>query len=143
MSAWSVKTRSSPSRHCTGARFYAHTTAAIHDMSTSPPVAPRSPSSSKTAACAVSSSSELARGQRRRPKRSSPAAAAVVSRTGVSVRGGPLVVRTTCKHARNGGPGRRKNACKVQINTRMSTVPAKGSPLKVIATYFLLKSWQI
>ena len=38
-SAWSVKTRPAPSRHCRDARVYSHTTTAIHDISTptSPP----------------------------------------------------------------------------------------------------------
>ena len=37
MSAWSVKTRRAPSRHCRDARVYGHTTTAMHDMSTLPP----------------------------------------------------------------------------------------------------------
>ena len=36
-SAWSVKTRRAPSRHCRDGRVYGHTTAAMHDMCTSPP----------------------------------------------------------------------------------------------------------
>ena len=31
-SAWSVKTRHAPSRHCRDARVYGHTTTAMHDM---------------------------------------------------------------------------------------------------------------
>ena len=31
MSAWSVKTRRAPSRHCRDARVYGHTTTAMHD----------------------------------------------------------------------------------------------------------------
>ena len=34
MSAWSVKTRRAPSRHCRDARVYGHTSAAMHHMST-------------------------------------------------------------------------------------------------------------
>ena len=34
MSAWSVKTRRVPSRHCRDARVYGHTTTDMHDMST-------------------------------------------------------------------------------------------------------------
>ena len=37
MSAWSVKTRRAPSRHCRDARVYGHTTTAMHDMNGSPP----------------------------------------------------------------------------------------------------------
>ena len=33
MSAWSVKTRRAPSRHCRDSRVYGHTTTAMHDMS--------------------------------------------------------------------------------------------------------------
>ena len=33
MSAWSVKTRRAPSRHCRDARVYGHTTTAVHDRS--------------------------------------------------------------------------------------------------------------
>ena len=40
MSAWSVKTRRLPSRHCKDARAYGHTTTAMHDMSTPPPALP-------------------------------------------------------------------------------------------------------
>ena len=40
MSAWSVKTRRAPSRRCKGARFYGHETAAMHDVSISPPPSP-------------------------------------------------------------------------------------------------------
>ena len=36
ISAWSVKTRRAPSRHCRDARIYGHTTTALHDMSTPP-----------------------------------------------------------------------------------------------------------
>ena len=36
MSAWSVKTRRAPSRHCRGARVYGYTTLAMHYMSTPP-----------------------------------------------------------------------------------------------------------
>ena len=36
MSAWSVKPRCAPSRHCTDARVYGHTTTAMHDVSTPP-----------------------------------------------------------------------------------------------------------
>ena len=32
MSAWSVKTRRAPSRHCRDARVYGHTTTAMHDI---------------------------------------------------------------------------------------------------------------
>ena len=42
MSAWSVKTRHAPSRHCREARVYGHTTMAMHAMSTPPPPLPRS-----------------------------------------------------------------------------------------------------
>ena len=38
MSAWSVKTRRVSPRHCRYARFYGHTTAAMHDMSTPSPL---------------------------------------------------------------------------------------------------------
>ena len=39
MSAWSVKTRHAPSRHCRGARVYGHTTTAMHDNEyTTPPI---------------------------------------------------------------------------------------------------------
>ena len=38
MSVWSVKTRHAPSPHCRNARVYGHTTTAMHDMSTPPPV---------------------------------------------------------------------------------------------------------
>ena len=37
MSAWSVKTRRVPFRHCRDARVYGDTTTAMHDMSTHPP----------------------------------------------------------------------------------------------------------
>ena len=37
-STWSVKTRRALSRHCRDARVYGHTTTAMHDMSTPPPV---------------------------------------------------------------------------------------------------------
>ena len=37
MSAWSVKTRRAPSRHCRDARVYGHTTTAMHGMRTPPP----------------------------------------------------------------------------------------------------------
>ena len=40
LSAWSVKTRCAPSRHCRDARVYGHTTMAIHETST-----PRAPPS--------------------------------------------------------------------------------------------------
>ena len=36
MSAWSVKTRRAPSRHCRDARVYGHTTTAMPDMTTPP-----------------------------------------------------------------------------------------------------------
>ena len=36
VSAWSVKTRRAPSRHCRCARVCVHTTTAMHDMSTRP-----------------------------------------------------------------------------------------------------------
>ena len=36
MSAWSVKTRRAPSRHCEDARDYAHTTMAVHDNEYTP-----------------------------------------------------------------------------------------------------------
>ena len=36
MSAWSVKTRRAPSRHCRDARIYGHTTAAMHDNEYTP-----------------------------------------------------------------------------------------------------------
>ena len=38
MFAWSVKSRSAPSRHCRDVRVYGHTTTAMHDMSTPPPL---------------------------------------------------------------------------------------------------------
>ena len=41
MSAWSVKTRRAPSRHCTDIRVYGRTTTAMHDMSTPPPTPQR------------------------------------------------------------------------------------------------------
>ena len=42
MSAWSVKTRRAPSRHCRDARVHGHTTTAMHGMSTPPnPPPPR------------------------------------------------------------------------------------------------------
>ena len=37
MSAWSVKTRRAPSRHCGDARVYGHTTTIMHGMSTRTP----------------------------------------------------------------------------------------------------------
>ena len=37
MSAWSVKTRRAPSRHCRDARVYSHTTTAVHDNEYTPP----------------------------------------------------------------------------------------------------------
>ena len=37
MSAWSVKTRRAPSRHCSDARVYGYTTAAAHDNEYPPP----------------------------------------------------------------------------------------------------------
>ena len=40
MSAWSVKTRRAPSRHCRDARVYGHTTTAMHDMRVHPPPLP-------------------------------------------------------------------------------------------------------
>ena len=40
MSAWSVKTRRVPSRHCRDARVYGHTTTAMHDMGTPPVSSP-------------------------------------------------------------------------------------------------------
>ena len=40
MSAWSVETRRALLRHCSRARAYDHATAAMHDMSTSPPPSP-------------------------------------------------------------------------------------------------------
>ena len=43
MSAWSVKTRRAPSRHCRDARVYDHTTTAMHDVEyTLPPPPPTS-----------------------------------------------------------------------------------------------------
>ena len=36
--AWSVKTRRTPSRHCRDARVYGHTTTAMHNISTPPPL---------------------------------------------------------------------------------------------------------
>ena len=42
MSAWSVKTRRAPSRHCKDARVYGHTTTAMHDNEYAPPP-PRRP----------------------------------------------------------------------------------------------------
>ena len=42
MPALSVKTLRAPSRHCSDARLYGHTTTAMHDMSTPPPPPPRS-----------------------------------------------------------------------------------------------------
>ena len=45
MSAWSVKTRRAPSRHCRGARVYGHRTTAMHEMSTRPPTPPSRSSS--------------------------------------------------------------------------------------------------
>ena len=36
MSAWSVKTRRAPSRHCRDARVYGYTTTAMHDISAPP-----------------------------------------------------------------------------------------------------------
>ena len=36
MSAWSVKTRRAPSRHCRDARVYGHTTTAMHDNEYTP-----------------------------------------------------------------------------------------------------------
>ena len=39
MSAWSIKTRRAPSRHCRGARVYDHTTTAMHDNEYPPPPA--------------------------------------------------------------------------------------------------------
>ena len=37
MSAWSVKNRCAPSRHCRDARVYGHTTTAMHDNEHCPP----------------------------------------------------------------------------------------------------------
>ena len=37
-SAWSVKTRRAPSRHCRDARVYRHTTTAMHDNEYTPPL---------------------------------------------------------------------------------------------------------
>ena len=37
MSAWSVKTRHAPSRHCRDARVYDHTTTAMHEIEYTPP----------------------------------------------------------------------------------------------------------
>ena len=37
MSAWSVKTQRTPSRHCRGARVYGHTATAMHDNEYPPP----------------------------------------------------------------------------------------------------------
>ena len=41
MSAWSVKTRRAPSRHCRDARVYGHTTTACINMSTTPSASTR------------------------------------------------------------------------------------------------------
>ena len=38
MSTWSVKTRRTPSRHCSDPRVDGHTTTAIHEVSTPPPL---------------------------------------------------------------------------------------------------------
>ena len=40
MSAWLVKTRRAPSRHCRNARVYRHTPTAMHEMSSPPPPPP-------------------------------------------------------------------------------------------------------
>ena len=40
MSAWLVKTRRAPSRHSRDARVYGHTTTAMHELSTPPPLPP-------------------------------------------------------------------------------------------------------
>ena len=40
MSAWSVKTRRAPSRHCRDARVYDHTTSAVHDIEYTPSTPP-------------------------------------------------------------------------------------------------------
>ena len=40
MSAWLVKTRRAPSRHSRDARVYGHTTTAMHELSTPPPLSP-------------------------------------------------------------------------------------------------------
>ena len=39
MSAWSVKTRHAPSRHCRGVMVYGHTATAMHDIEYPPPLA--------------------------------------------------------------------------------------------------------
>ena len=49
MSAWSVKTRRAPSRHCRGARVYGHTTTTMHDNEYTPPPSPSSPAAAKHA----------------------------------------------------------------------------------------------
>ena len=40
MSAWSVKTRRAPSRHCTDAGVYGRTTTAMHEIEYTPPCPP-------------------------------------------------------------------------------------------------------
>ena len=44
VSAWSVKTRHTPSRHCRDARVYDHMTTAMHDVRTPPLPSPPLPS---------------------------------------------------------------------------------------------------
>ena len=40
VSAWSVKTRRAPSRHCSGAKTYGSTSIAVHDVEYTPPPLP-------------------------------------------------------------------------------------------------------
>ena len=51
VSAWSLKTRRAPSRHCRDTRVYGHTTTAMHDIEYTPPA--RAPSPPSTARCLV------------------------------------------------------------------------------------------